>query len=245
MGEAVPIVHRSETGRSYRGIPMHAAGGVHEHVLDELRRAGTPAGRVLDVGAGSGALSARLLDAGYEVVAVDLDIGDFGVNVPVVQWDASAISLPASLRPESFDAVCAIEILEHVENPLQALRNFRALLRPGGSLVVSTPHVGHIRSRLKFLLRGSPSYFGPTEYHATGHRSIIPDWMLKIHLHDAGFASVSVDYAGQLGLKGRQAAAYWLLRPALDLLHLLPRDRIDDGAVTFAIGRKPGGGSTA
>lgn len=40
-GEGAPaaptITHKLETGRSYRGIPIHAAGGLHEHVVGLVR----------------------------------------------------------------------------------------------------------------------------------------------------------------------------------------------------------------
>jgi len=173
-------IHRADTGRSFEGIAIHAAQGVHEYAAS-LVGAGLPTGaRLLDAGAGSGALSARLARLGYDVVAADLDASSFGGGVPIVEWDVAATSLPSGIDPGTFDGVCAIETLEHVADPSRALRNLFALLRPGGLLVVSTPNVTHPRSRIKFLLRGAPAYFGRQEFWMSGHRTILPDWLLGL-----------------------------------------------------------------
>jgi len=42
---------------------------------------------------------------------------------------------------QAFDVVIAGEIIEHVENPGQLVRNLAEHLRPGGKLIVTTPHI--------------------------------------------------------------------------------------------------------
>ena len=238
-GEHTRTVHRADSGRAYRGIPVHAAEGVHAHAQALAARLLPPGARILDVGSGSGGLAARLHDAGFDVLASELDTTDYRAEPPVVQWDAAGAELPPGVSPSEFDCVCAVEMLEHVENPRQALRNFFTVLRPSGVLITPTPNVGHPRSRLKFLLRGAPSYFGRAEYYGSGHTTLLPDWMLELHVKGAGFEHVSIEYAGSLGLSGKQHMAYRLLEPALAALKLLPSPRTGDGCVTFVIGRKP------
>ena len=230
-------VHRSDTGRSFAGIPIHAAGGLHEYVLALVERMLEPRARILDIGAGSGALSERLIAAGFDVVASDIDGADYRPSALMVEWDASSPNLPPQLPAGSFDAVCVLETLEHVENPLQALRNFRLLLKPDGLLIASTPNVGHPKSRLKFLLTGSMSYFGKVEYYATGHRTVLPDWLLQRHLDQTGYEGIHVSYAGQLGHSGITRIVWLIVRPMLWFLH--PSPRTDDGCVTVATARKP------
>ena len=232
-------VHRADSGRAYRGIPVHAAEGVHAHAARLATRLLPAGARILDVGSGSGGLAARLADAGFDVLASELDTGSYRATPPVVEWDAAGHGLPPGVNGSAFDAVCAVEMLEHVENPRQALRNFFAVLKPGGVLVASTPNVGHPRSRLKFLLRGAPSYFGRTEYYGSGHTTLLPDWMLELHVKETGFEDVSLEYAGEMGLAGKQQLVYRAIEPVLSMLRLLPSPRVDDGCVTFVIGRKP------
>ena len=232
-----PTVHRADMGRHYRGLAMHAAGGVHEYALSIARRTIPPGGKVLDVGCGVGALSARLHDAGFAVTAADLDISDYRAEPAVVRWDVTDQQRP--VVDSSFDGVCAIEILEHVENPLRALRNIRAILKPGGTLVVSTPYLGHPRSRIKYLWRGAPSYFGPLEYHGSGHRTLLPDWLLELHLQDAGYVGIEKSYAGQFNLTGPGRRPYAVLKRVLKALNRWPKPSVDDAAVTFFVARKP------
>ncbi|MCC6619408.1 MAG: methyltransferase domain-containing protein [Chloroflexi bacterium] len=229
------IVHRADTGRDYRGLPMHAAEGVHDHALLLARHHIAAGEAVLDVGCGAGALTQRLLDAGFAATATDLDVGDYRATAPVLAWDVT----DPDTRPEQmFAAILAIEVLEHVENPLAALRNLNALLEPNGTLIASTPNLGHPRSRIKYLVRGVPSYFGSREYHDSGHRTLMPDWLMREHLLSAGFRDLQFSYAGRFDLRGPGRWPYALLRTALGLLGLMPKPRVDDGACTFVIARK-------
>jgi SAM-dependent methyltransferase len=97
---------------------------------------------ILEIGAGRGALGARLATR-YRYVGVEPDalscegakeaLGRLGSG-EMVCGDVSAL-------PEGsvFDAVCAFEVLEHIEDDGAALRAWRAQLRPGGHLLMSVP----------------------------------------------------------------------------------------------------------
>jgi SAM-dependent methyltransferase len=232
------VTHRgSATGGHYRGIQIHAAAGVHEYALRLLERSQPKPARVLDAGCGSGALATRLAGAGYDVLASDFEISDYAGSAPVCQWDIAGQDVPAALSG-AFDVACAVEVLEHVENPLQALRNLHRVLRPRGLLIVSTPNTGHPRSRLKFLVRGAPSYFGPAEYVGTGHRVLLPDWLLHRHLEACGYADIEISYAGALGLTGLSRLAYRALVPLFAALGIMPSPRDRDGSATFATARR-------
>jgi SAM-dependent methyltransferase len=228
----VTTTHRAATGQTYNGIPIHAARGVHEHCLRIVQQRCYQGAKVLDVGAGSGALSSRLIAAGFDVEAADVDPSDIAVNCRSHAWDASSMNLQP-LTEGTFDAVCAVEMLEHIENPLQALRNMRALLKPSGVLVVSTPNTTHPRSRIKFLLKGAPSYFGENEYTGSGHRTILTDWLLAQHLRSVGFDRLERSYAGSLGLTGVEAWVYRMVAPIFAVARWMPSPRSEDGACVF------------
>ena len=236
-GASQPTHRGAASGGQFNGIQIHAAAGVHEYALRLVERTRPRPARVLDTGCGSGALAARLEAAGYDVVASDYEISDYAANPPVVQWDIGSATIPNDLQ-NAFDVVCAVEVLEHVENPLHALRNLRSVLRPNGLLVASTPNTGHPRSRLKFLARGEPCYFGSAEYLRTGHRTLLPDWLLRRHLEATGFHEIEISYAGAFGLSGASKLAYRALVPAFAALSMMPAPRDRDGCVTFAIARR-------
>ena len=87
-------IHRGDTGRSFEGVSIHAALGVHEHAARLVQAALAPGTRLLDAGAGSGALTTRLASLGYDVIASDLDGSWFQGGTPIVEWDLAAASFP-------------------------------------------------------------------------------------------------------------------------------------------------------
>lgn len=130
-----------------------------------FRRALAPAGkRILDLGCRTGAFTRNFLD-GNQVVGLDVDrtalnvAAGFGIE-PVL----ADIEAPLPFDDESFDAVIAGEVLEHVRFPEAVLREVQRVLRPGGVLVGSVPNVYNLRCRLWFLA-GRPADPDPTHLH--------------------------------------------------------------------------------
>ena len=117
---------------------------VADHLVPHLRRGA----RLLDVGCGPGSITldiAKVVAPG-EVVGVDTAAvqierarslaTEMGVpNVRFEQGDAYALPFPDG----SFDLVNANALLQHLSDPVRALREFRRVLRPGGRAAVSDP----------------------------------------------------------------------------------------------------------
>src|SRR5262245_15562494 len=109
----------------YKGVLIHADEGMHAQAASLFQQYIPPGARVLDVGAGSGAFSQRLTDIGYAVTALDVDPNKWlPRDIPFVQLDIDA-GIAASVR-DSFDAACCLEVIEHVENPWNLLREIYA-----------------------------------------------------------------------------------------------------------------------
>jgi SAM-dependent methyltransferase len=88
-----------------------------------------PQGRCLDFGGDRGQMLKDLPDADklvYEVSGVDLE-----------PWARRLVSLASEAA--SFDLVLNCQVLEHVNDPLAALRETAAMARPGGWLYVEVP----------------------------------------------------------------------------------------------------------
>ena len=92
--------------------------------------------RVLDVGCGGGFLANDLAARGHRVVGIDasedaLAVARLHDSSGSVRYErGDALSLP--FANESFDVVCAMDFLEHVEQPERVISEAARVLRPGG-----------------------------------------------------------------------------------------------------------------
>jgi 2-polyprenyl-6-hydroxyphenyl methylase/3-demethylubiquinone-9 3-methyltransferase len=101
--------------------------------------------RVLDVGCGAGLLSEALAGEGAEVTALDLspeliDAARLHLLESGKRVDYRLVSVEelAAQLPGAFDAIACMEMLEHVPDPGSVLRACATLLKPGGTLFLST-----------------------------------------------------------------------------------------------------------
>jgi 2-polyprenyl-6-hydroxyphenyl methylase/3-demethylubiquinone-9 3-methyltransferase len=91
---------------------------------------------LLDIGCGAGFLTNALAKVGHRVFGIDLSANSLkiakenDVSGAVDYRSASAYSLP--FPDQSFDAVCAMDVLEHVENPRQLIAEASRVLKPEG-----------------------------------------------------------------------------------------------------------------
>lgn len=100
--------------------------------------------RALDVGCGLGFFSRRLVERGAHVVACDIGQGLVERTKRLAGCEGEvvdALDLTARFAPHSFDVVVSSECIEHTPDPMQAIAQMLAVLRPGGYLSLSTPNV--------------------------------------------------------------------------------------------------------
>lgn len=211
--------------REYKWLPIYAAPGLHEAAAALLGAAAPSGARVLEFGAGSGAMSLRLADLGFAITASDLFAESFKPgHIRFVTADLNGAF--AAQWPEGFDAVMALEIIEHLENPRQVLRQIRKLLPSGGQLVLSTPNIANPVSQALFLRSGQFQWFRDIDYREQGHITPLSPWMLEQALRETGF-TIRAEQAVSSPFR-RVRKLGWgvrLLAPWLWLLNGLPRAR--------------------
>ncbi len=120
--------------------------------------------RILDVGCAAGLVGEALKRRQpCEVVGIEREPAAAAEarrrldEVIVADLEDATLDWPARLGGRHFDCVIYADVLEHLRDPWSLLAAQRALLAPGGVLVVSVPNVRHYRVVLG-LLRGRWRY---------------------------------------------------------------------------------------
>ncbi len=166
--------------------------GLHDFVGERVvARYVRPGIRAADLGAGPGAMATRLHMLGCDVLAVDRDAKGFEAQLPHVSLDFNRPDFASQLGLTSFGLVTAIEVIEHVESPINFLRNVGRLLAPGGIAVLTTPNVDSLPARAKFLLtgkirtmdeHGEPTHISPVFFDLL-RRQYLPRAHLRLREH--------------------------------------------------------------
>jgi 2-polyprenyl-3-methyl-5-hydroxy-6-metoxy-1,4-benzoquinol methylase len=128
--------------------------GLHDFVFGVVASALPVRGRALDLGAGPGAMGERLHSLGFDVLSVDRDPAAYQGQQAFLIQDLNEPHFADAIGQNSFDLIVAVEVIEHVESPINFLRNIAKLLAPGGCAVVTTPNVDSLPARLRFLFGG-------------------------------------------------------------------------------------------
>ncbi len=146
MGEVKPIT-----------IP-----GIHKkfltHFLAQEKRKDIT---ILDVGAGHGAFSKRLYEMGYQVEACDLFPEIFYFDK--ISCKKADLTKPLPYEDNQFEAIIAIEVMEHILDHEVFFHEVKRILKPGGKLYISTPNILSLKSRMRFLFSGFYYSFKPLE----------------------------------------------------------------------------------
>jgi ubiquinone/menaquinone biosynthesis C-methylase UbiE len=95
---------------------------------------------VLEVGCNGGTIALQLLQAGCYVKGIDIvqDLVDLAKKRGVMAEQGTAEDL-SNFPDDCFDAVVCAEVLEHLYDPLVAIKEAYRVLKPGGVYVVTVP----------------------------------------------------------------------------------------------------------
>ncbi|HTF56883.1 MAG TPA: class I SAM-dependent methyltransferase [Planctomycetota bacterium] len=128
--------------------------------------------RILDVGAGPGRYRHLFAHGEYRAHDFGREPGTIGQYTKLdYESDITAIPVPDG----SFDAILCTEVLEHVPDPVRALREMARILRPGGRVILTAP--------LGSFLHQEPFHF---------YGGYTPHWYRKF-LPECGFQEIQVE----------------------------------------------------
>lgn len=180
-----------------------------------------PAGltSLLDVGCASGAFGAMLksrmavqvtgIEPHYESALAARTKLDHVVH-------GGAEVAAAQLSGQLFDCITFNDVLEHLVDPWETLRQVRHLLRPGGVVVASIPNVRHLSVSRDYLIDGKWEYQSEGVLDRTHLRFFTRSSMRDL------FATSGYEVTRQEGIN--RCGLTWKLR----LLSLVFRDTLED-----------------
>ena len=156
-------------------------------------------GRLLDVGCGFGAFVALMRDRGWEAEGVDPS----PTVVAAAARKGRTVHLGTLERIDSphgiYDAVTMFYVLEHLPDPMSALRTASELLAPGGTLLIRVPHTTPIARLLAPLGLGGALYDPP--FHLYDFSPVV----LRHMLQRTGFVEIRT-FPGKPTVPGRLGA---------------------------------------
>ena len=174
--------------------------------------------RVLDLGAGIGTFTSLLTGNGRQVVALEPDPAlrpalerRFAGSASVQVLPHTVESLAGGGLDEPFDSVVCFNVLEHIDNDLEALRTVRRLLRPGGALLLLVP--------------AHPALYGAVD-RAVAHRRRYRREPFRRLLGAAGMTVGELRYVNPVGAAGWLVSSRILQREQVPAGPLLLYDRL-------------------
>lgn len=161
-----------------------------------------PSAKILDAPCGPGDLAIALDKAGFETWGADIESGAqefLGERFRIVDL---ATALPWT--DESFDLLICVEGIEHLENRFSFLREAHRVLRRDGILLITTPNIVSLRSRVRFLGSGfyhkDPRPMLEGRRHPLHHIGLSSFPELRYALHTSGFHLREVNHTHIKGI---------------------------------------------
>jgi 2-polyprenyl-3-methyl-5-hydroxy-6-metoxy-1,4-benzoquinol methylase len=132
-------------------------------VVDALPR---PIGAVLDVGCGSGGVGPGLRRAGATRL-IGIEVVPEQAELARARYDevvAAPVEEALGQLDGPFETILCLDVLEHLVDPEQVMRDLHRVAVPGARLQVSLPNARHVSLITDLIFNGT---FGYTEW---GHR---------------------------------------------------------------------------
>ncbi|MDJ0661021.1 MAG: class I SAM-dependent methyltransferase [Crocosphaera sp.] len=157
---------------------------------------------VLEVGSGFGFFIEKAQSKGIKITGLELNEHAVKVaedkQLPVKPLDLQNV---AENAPESYDAVCSFQVLEHVSNPKDFIRWSVEVLKPGGKLILGVPNAHSFLKHQYCLLDMPPHHM--TQWSAETFKSLenlFPIKLIKVKIepladcHVTGYLTSYRDY---------------------------------------------------
>lgn len=211
-----------------------------EREVDLLKRFVNPDGRAIEIGCGNGYLTERLVKISKDLYILEPSKQNLELMSRRVKLPENRIfnSLLEDFATElKFEEIFFLNILEHVEEPIESLKKAESLLTDEGKIYISVPNCMSLNRRAGFKMGLLPSYsqFAPKDIEV-GHRRLYTVKMLTDHINSAG---LRIEALKGIYLKPlAESQMFNLGMEAIKAFHLLGEDIPEYCATLFAVARK-------
>lgn len=155
--------HRLQAAEASGGISSDV---IYNRVIEVIQQYNLR-GRALDFGAGIGNLTKRLWELRRFDEIAGSDILPRPAGLPAaINWHCVDLNHGGPVPASSFDTLISAEVIEHLENPREVAREWHRILKPGGTLVMSTPNNESVRALISLIMRGHFVAFDDSSYPA-------------------------------------------------------------------------------
>jgi ubiquinone/menaquinone biosynthesis C-methylase UbiE len=125
--------------------------------------------KILDVGCGAGHILGEIRHLNPHAALIGLDVSEMAVSrarerMPEARYDVIVDGGPFPLPDRSVDFLFTSEVVEHIYDTENAFREMARVLRPGGRILITTPHHGFIKNLL-IVLFNFDRHFNPIGAH--------------------------------------------------------------------------------
>ena len=152
--------------------------------------------KALDIGCSTGALGEKIKKRNRaEVVGIEIDEQMAkvakGKLERVIIGDVERINLADHLALNYFDCIIFADILEHLENPWDVLKNVKSFLDDEGIIIASIPNVRHYTTIINLVIKGYWPY-RERGIHDKNHLRFFALKNIREMFQNAGFKIVRI-----------------------------------------------------
>ena len=166
-------------------------------------------GDILEIGTGMGYGVEIIAPKATRYISIDKELPVQINQLENVEYYDMEVP-PIGFENCSFDAVVSFQVIEHIEEDIDCVREVARVLRPGGKFVVSTPNAPMSLTRNPWHVR---------EYNADELRNLLECHFSKVEMFGVVGNEKIMEYYRQNRASVRKITRFDLL----DLQHRLPR----------------------
>lgn len=149
---------------------------------------------VLSVGCGSGVTEAELVKRNIEVTGIEIEpqAAELARKNGITVLEGDVLEIDVSQIGHSFDCLIYADVLEHLIDPVNVLRNHIKNLHSNGTVIVSVPNFRHYSIFWQLFIRGHLRYsdagiLDRTHVRITTRKMVL-DWFKQIGLEPVGIS---------------------------------------------------------